>query len=282
MTNGFAPNFQNREVSQPAEIDPVQRALFADASGAQFRELSIYPGNSMSSPLLPALSVSSNNNEMPAAGYALTSHPAYYQPNPYYFTPQSTMSYAQYPAYPQYQYPYYMPYQPYFLTSEYPVNQYINGTDYRQPVGPIPMPPSNKDQPSQPLPDKNQPPKIETTEPKKLSRDEQVAEAMYDKLNSIREKHGLHKLERSKKMELMALANSKKMKARHTVGHFAHRGWEIAAYAPRSPGETPEQTADRALRMWMHSPAHRRIALSSRIHEMGAGVAGAGDTMHFA
>jgi uncharacterized protein YkwD len=98
-------------------------------------------------------------------------------------------------------------------------------------------------------------------------------------INGLRRRHGLSALRTSSGLRAAADAHSAAMVAR---GFFAHGDFSrrVARYYPRgrystwSIGEnllwsSPEVDAAQAIRMWLNSPAHRKILLTARWREIG-------------
>jgi uncharacterized protein YkwD len=99
---------------------------------------------------------------------------------------------------------------------------------------------------------------------------------MFKKINRIRSAHGLAKLRPSLSLFFSARRYARRMMRSDYFGHQAHitvarrwrragetlawhRGWRLA----------PRMTVT----MWMHSPSHRAILLSSRYRRIGMGRA---------
>ena len=248
MSNGFAGSFNNRESSgTPSDAIPTQTLALTDTSREQFSNLRVHHENSLTTQLLPSLSIS--NNEAQTAMIRITG----YQAN-----------------------------QPYSRTNMSPFSQYANAEDYKQAISRALSQDTSYLKPS--IADKTQPLKVEKIEPiPELSRTQLIMQALYARVNSEREKHGLEPLTSSEKLAKMALVNSKKMKSRGTVGHFA--GFNVrenAAMAPVKSDESPEKIANRIVAMWMNSRGHRANLLNDRITKMGAGIDGKWDTLSLA
>jgi uncharacterized protein YkwD len=98
---------------------------------------------------------------------------------------------------------------------------------------------------------------------------------MIKKINKVRAKHGLRAVRRSRGLARSARSYARVMMARDYFGHgariraprkFRRKGEAIAM--SRGHRARPR----RALRMWMHSPGHRALVLSSGFRFAGAGV----------
>jgi uncharacterized protein YkwD len=102
-------------------------------------------------------------------------------------------------------------------------------------------------------------------------------------LNDIRHEHGLSKLHGSVALRNAAREHSSDMLAR---GYFEHDGPnesfdERIRRHLKSPlvgeniawGTGSYGSAEGIVRMWMHSPSHRRIILMGSLHRVGLGVA---------
>ena len=108
--------------------------------------------------------------------------------------------------------------------------------------------------------------------------------ALVQQVNSVRARHGLSRLRVSGRLSEAANAHSVQM-AR--LGYFSHDGANGVSYSRRiaryypgpgyrswSAGEnllwsSPNVGAARAIAMWLASPGHRAILLSSRWRELG-------------
>ena len=108
--------------------------------------------------------------------------------------------------------------------------------------------------------------------------------ALVQQVNALRARHGLSRLALSGRLSIAANAHSVQM-AR--LGYFSHDGANGVSYARRmaryypgpgyrswSTGEnllwsSPTVGAARAIAMWLSSPSHRAILLSSRWRELG-------------
>jgi uncharacterized protein YkwD len=107
---------------------------------------------------------------------------------------------------------------------------------------------------------------------------------LVQQVNSVRARHGLSRLRLSTRLAAAANAHSVQM-AR--LGYFSHDGANGVSYSRRmaryypgpgyhswSTGEnllwsSPNVGATRAIAMWLSSPGHREILLSSRWRELG-------------
>jgi uncharacterized protein YkwD len=97
---------------------------------------------------------------------------------------------------------------------------------------------------------------------------------MIRKINNIRAAHGLHRLRPSLSLLWSAKVYSHRMMSSDYFGHLSRipvaSGW-------RAAGETLEWHRGWRLRpravvsMWMHSPSHRAVLLSSRFRRIGVG-----------
>ena len=123
-----------------------------------------------------------------------------------------------------------------------------------------------------------------TSSPARTNAPSAVEPDIVAQINVVRRSHGLAPLRTSRALRAAAHAHSSAMATRgffaHTSADGSHFSRRVARYYPRSRygtwsvGETllwssPDVSAAQAIRMWMNSPAHKRIILTARWREIG-------------
>lgn len=123
-----------------------------------------------------------------------------------------------------------------------------------------------------------------TSDDRNLSARNALELQVLGEINAVRRRHGLGALRTSSGLRAAADAHSTAMATRGFFAHASADGMHfsnrVRRYYPRgrfaswSVGETllwssPEANAAQALRMWLNSPAHRKILLTARWREIG-------------
>jgi uncharacterized protein YkwD len=99
---------------------------------------------------------------------------------------------------------------------------------------------------------------------------------MFKKINRIRSAHGLARLRPSYSLFVSAKVYARRMMS---SDYFGHQSRIPVASRFRAAGETLEWhrgwrlSPRRTVSLWMHSPPHRAVLLSSRYNRLGVGRA---------
>jgi hypothetical protein len=107
-------------------------------------------------------------------------------------------------------------------------------------------------------------------------------DAVYARVNQIRQSFGLSLLARNAQLERAAQLHAEDMARNRFMGHFGSNGSSPASRI-RAAGYVPTwwaenvaygyRSADAVMNAWMNSPGHRANLLSGRVREIGIGVA---------